>query len=317
MTTHTRRGVLRNSPVDLVGLTWSALCVVWMYGSALLYPRMGLLGCVSALGVQLILLSISIMTEHHATHTPIFFQPVLNRACQFLFSVAHGRPSSAYSRGHLFHHQETISYSSFPRHESLPIWSLKSLVRSVLRAYLNSFRVVELGLVIKALRHSLPARERARPFAHFGDYLGALLERLLLVVGKHRRLGRRILTEALVVCASRVALCALNYKFFFLVWVPLDFLDGLVASYTEFCTHYGAPADSRGRDAVSSYGRFFNLVWLNLGYHQEHHFRPGTHWSRLPEVREALPPENERRVVPRSIWTNVFVPLRDSARGTV
>ena len=35
---------------------------------------------------------------------------------------------------------------------------------------------------------------------------------------------------------------------------------------------------------TSHYGRLYNLVFFNDGYHVEHHERPGLHWTRLPSV---------------------------------
>ena len=32
-------------------------------------------------------------------------------------------------------------------------------------------------------------------------------------------------------------------------------------------------------------GRLHNLVWLNDGYHAEHHRWPGAHWTQLPARR--------------------------------
>jgi len=36
---------------------------------------------------------------------------------------------------------------------------------------------------------------------------------------------------------------------------------------------------------VSHYGRLYNLLWFNDGYHAEHHRHPGRHWSELPALR--------------------------------
>lgn len=47
--------------------------------------------------------------------------------------------------------------------------------------------------------------------------------------------------------------------------------------------HAGAPP---GRDpGVSCHHPLYNRIWLNDGFHAEHHRHPGLHWTRLPERR--------------------------------
>jgi fatty acid desaturase len=36
------------------------------------------------------------------------------------------------------------------------------------------------------------------------------------------------------------------------------------------------------RGTVSHYGRVYNFLFLNDGYHVEHHASPSEHWTRLP-----------------------------------
>lgn len=45
---------------------------------------------------------------------------------------------------------------------------------------------------------------------------------------------------------------------------------------------------------ISHYGRLYNLLWLNDGYHAEHHRWPGAHWRRLPALRIADAPTSAR-----------------------
>ncbi len=40
------------------------------------------------------------------------------------------------------------------------------------------------------------------------------------------------------------------------------------------------------RGVVSHYGKPYNLLFFNDGYHVEHHHRPGVHWTRLPHIAE-------------------------------
>jgi fatty acid desaturase len=79
---------------------------------------------------------------------------------------------------------------------------------------------------------------------------------------------------------------------------------GQVAAFAEnYLEHYGADPRRFEANSVSSYGRFYNWIWFNNGYHQEHHYRPQLHWTKLPALRAAILPESERRTVP---WDHAF-----------
>ncbi|MBV8639782.1 MAG: fatty acid desaturase, partial [Verrucomicrobia bacterium] len=53
---------------------------------------------------------------------------------------------------------------------------------------------------------------------------------------------------------------------------------------------------------VSSYHKWYNLIWFNNGYHAEHHFRPKLHWTKMKqfheEILEAQRREGVRVIVP-------------------
>ncbi|MFH7495324.1 fatty acid desaturase, partial [Pseudomonas syringae pv. tagetis] len=51
-------------------------------------------------------------------------------------------------------------------------------------------------------------------------------------------------------------------------------------------------------DSLSCYSTLYNLMTFNLGYHQEHHIKPGLHWLKLPELTKELP--SVRHTVPYS-----------------
>jgi hypothetical protein len=65
--------------------------------------------------------------------------------------------------------------------------------------------------------------------------------------------------------------------FFAGIYVP-GYLGGLL-----LCTVHGFYEHHHG--TTSHYGRVYNLLFFNDGYHVEHHARPGVHWSRLPDYR--------------------------------
>ncbi len=108
--------------------------------------------------------------------------------------------------------------------------------------------------------------------------------------------ARQIAAEAAVIAAFWLTLAVADWRFA-LFYLAIAYLS-LAATYAQnYLEHYGAIPGSRRTDSVSCYGTLYNILWCNNGYHQEHHYRPGLHWTKLPELRAQMPPEDQRRVV--------------------
>jgi fatty acid desaturase len=104
-------------------------------------------------------------------------------------------------------------------------------------------------------------------------------------------------TAALIVYFGGLAL--FNWQGALLFLLPLAYLDHAATYAHNYLEHHRATRPgTKLQGAVSSYGRLYNLLCCNNGHHQEHHYRPQVHWTRLPELRALMLPEHERRVVP-------------------
>src|SRR5262249_9370095 len=88
-------------------------------------------------------------------------------------------------------------------------------------------------------------------------------------------------------------------------YAPVWYLGIAAAAAENYFEHHGAQPGNRKTDSVSCYGWLYNVLRFNHGYHQEHHYRPQVHWTRLPALKDQLPPESERRVVRWAHWFNV------------
>lgn len=68
------------------------------------------------------------------------------------------------------------------------------------------------------------------------------------------------------------------------VYLPTAYSGWIFAQLESYYEHYGADTNNRFANSVSFYGRIYNWLLFNEGYHQEHHLRPQAHWTQRPQV---------------------------------
>ncbi|WP_409316019.1 fatty acid desaturase family protein [Pseudomonas sp. KCJK9016] len=66
-----------------------------------------------------------------------------------------------------------------------------------------------------------------------------------------------------------------------LVLLPFWYLGQALSSLNGYYEHFGGNPDSPIAWGVSAYSPLYNLLWMNNGYHAEHHYRPKMHWTRV------------------------------------
>lgn len=121
--------------------------------------------------------------------------------------------------------------------------------------------------------------------------------------------------EIALIAALWSAMVSTDAVFFATVYLP-GYLIGL-----GLCHVHGHFEHARG--TTSHYGRLYNLIFFNDGYHVEHHHRSSEHWTRLPRhvqrqaMRSRWPPvvrwldsiglESLERLVLHSTWLQRYV----------
>ncbi len=115
---------------------------------------------------------------------------------------------------------------------------------------------------------------RARHLAHHADDSRAA--RTGARVTRGWRWPRPMIGELLLVLALWATIAFISPRAFVFVYLP-GWLLGLA-----LCQLQGYFEHARG--TTSHYGRLYNLLFFNDGYHVEHHARPGEHWTRLPAI---------------------------------
>jgi len=91
------------------------------------------------------------------------------------------------------------------------------------------------------------------------------------------RINPSIALEAALVFALWLWMLVVHPAFFFSMYLP-GYAVGLGLCYLQ-----GYYEHARG--ATSHYGKIYNFLFFNDGYHVEHHARPGSPWTRLPDQR--------------------------------
>jgi fatty acid desaturase len=194
--------------------------------------------------------------SHNFIHNPYFVSPGLNRAYSLILSLCMAFSQVMYDWVHTRHHignmdrpgpdGTTIDPISIYRygHDGQP----ENAWSYTFKSYLRDDPV----FIWRAINRKSPADAR---FALIE--LGAVL---LLLVG------------ALI----------LNWRFV-LCMLPFYYLGHSLSSLNGFYEHYRGNPDKPIAWGVSCYDRFYNWLWLNNGYHAEHHFRPRLHWTKMKE----------------------------------
>lgn len=90
------------------------------------------------------------------------------------------------------------------------------------------------------------------------------------------RLTGELWAQTALVLALWATIAAHAPAYFLSVYMP-GYLLGLA-----MCALHGYYEHAHG--ATSYYGKLYNLLLFNDGYHVEHHANPATHWTRLPDA---------------------------------
>jgi fatty acid desaturase len=224
-----------------------------------------------------------IVVSHLFTHVPWFADDRLNALVSLVNSVNAGQSVQAYQLTHVRNHHrfnnDRRSADGTTRDRS-----------STYRKGVDGEHEPVLPYVLGGAAESLLARGREA-------LAGARLWRLtarddgLLAMASRReprrsRELRQIRADRAAHSLALVAFAAISWQWTLLCYLPAFFAGLALVNVQNYYRHFGANPDERGADSVSHYGRLYNLLTFNDGYHQEHHLAPGAHWSAMPRVRE-------------------------------
>ena len=224
-----------------------------------------------------------IVVSHLFTHACWFNSPLLNRLVSTLNSINIGQSVQAYQLTHVRNHHR------YNNDRKGPDGKTKDL-SSTYRGASGEEHVGALHYAVVGAVESLLSISRALLSVTRLWRVGAHEHELLSLAAKtSTRRGRELRQIQLDRMGHFLALglfLALSWKWFLLCYLPAFFLSLVLVNIQNYYEHYGALPENTYANSVSYYGRFYNLLTFNDGYHQEHHLRPLTHWTQMPRVRK-------------------------------
>jgi fatty acid desaturase len=274
------RRLWRNSAADalLFGLCVVQFAVTVALAAltpAELLPRVG-----SALLVTAMITYSVLIVNHMFVHQPWFTDDRLNSLTSLMISANIAQSAQAYHLSHVRNHHRynndrkrdgvtadtssTYRYSRDDNHA--PLWrylafSLAASIREFAGTVASLRRLCRVGPGETSLRE-LAVRHPARRAAE-------------LTQVRYDRLAQLAFTGLLA---------ALSWPWLLMCYLPSVAIAFTLVNVQNYYRHFGAEPESRYANSVSYYGRLYNRLTFNDGYHQEHHLRPRTHWTRLREV---------------------------------
>lgn len=276
-----RRGLFRHTPLDSVLVIIGLVHPIAIAATIVWYEHLSLFTLIVASLTLIALCCTNYQcVAHNFIHNPFFREKWLNHGFSIVNSIALGMPQTLYRFHHLNHHKYNSDYRDETTGQTKDYSSLYRFSRKPDSAE-NIWTYSLLG-----------------PFRiDFGVLYGT---------AKERGEAWLVHAETIALVVFYGALIYWNWQAFAIFLVPTLFLGQAAALAENYLEHKGADPGSRLTDSVSCYSAFYNFIWFNNGYHQEHHYRPYVHWARIRELKLKMLPTNERRVVRGAHLSNLF-----------
>jgi fatty acid desaturase len=274
------RRLWRNSPADaiLLGLSIAQFAVTIALAALTpdgLWPRLGSAVVVTAMVTYSVLI-----INHMFVHQPWFADDRLNAVVSLVLSANIAQSPQAYHLSHVRNHHRynndrkrdgtTADLSSTYRYsrddEHAPLWRYL--------AYSLAASIEEFAVTVASLRR----------LCGVGPQETTLLQLATRHPARRKAELAQIRYDRLAQLAFTVLLGVLSWHWLLLCYLPSVAVAFTLVNVQNYYRHFGAEPESRYANSVSYYGRLYNRLTFNDGFHQEHHLRPTTHWTRLPEI---------------------------------
>jgi fatty acid desaturase len=275
--------IWKYTSLDAVMLTLSIAQFVTTLLLAARWESSSPIGWVGSFALLVLMMVYNIIVISHLfTHTPWFESQRLNRLVSMLNSINIGQSVQAYQLTHVRNHHRYNNDQKGPDGKTRDLSStFRDGVGDEHATLFHYAFVGALSTLLNVGRELLSGIRLWRVGEHEQDLLKLASE----YPGRRARELRQIRLDRLAHFLSVCLFLAISWKWTLICYLPAFYLALALVNVQNYYEHYGAAPESRFTDSVSYYGRLYNLLAFNDGYHQEHHLRPQAHWKSMRSVR--------------------------------
>lgn len=267
--------IFNTSPKDSYLVIVTLISLVFPFVFAYNFSQMGILPIVVSSLLMIVLANIHLNTSiHYHIHHPIFVSKLLNRIYELISSSPILIGFQEFKYIHIEHHK----------------YNNDKIYNGKIGDPVSTFRFGKDGKEEEFISYIFKSS--------FTNYFTApdLIERT------HRMDRNKAKYENWIKLLTIFGLLLLNYKFVPL-YILIIYLSWTLNAALSYCEHHNAvDTEDTKRDSTSCYNWVYNFLLFNSGYHQEHHYRPGCHWTKLPEITKQLP--TDRNIVKYTLFNN-------------
>ncbi|MFJ5295235.1 fatty acid desaturase family protein [Pseudomonas sp. NPDC088368] len=199
--------------------------------------------------------------SHNQIHNPYFTHKPMNRAFDLLLSVTIGFSQTMYRDIHNRHHRGN---SDRPDEKGDTVDPL------------SIYRYGHNGEPEPLWRYVFLSAFRDEPKSYYEE-----------MKRKHPDDARWAKVEIYVTLAAYLLLAIYDWHAVLLL-LPFWYLGQSLSSLNGYYEHLGGNPDLPIAWGVSSYSTLYNVIWMNNGYHAEHHYRPKMHWTKVKAFHKQI-----------------------------
>lgn len=207
-----------------------------------------------------------LVASHNFVHTPWFKPDWINRIYLAINSINIGVPQIHYRYEHLHHHRYG---NDRPDQEG---------------------RTQDPTSIFTHGKNGQP--ENVFSYCALGPFRTNFIESFREISRKGE--SHQLRFELMACCLGFIGYSILSWQYVLFCLVPVLYLGWCLEHLENYYEHFGGTPENRYANSTSYYGFLYNALFCNEGYHQEHHLRPGIHWSKRPQTQHELQEELDK-----------------------